>query len=107
MTKPLTANNVQEVGERRSSDPKLSGRLGEPGDLLAVDRRFYNSRGVHLRGEGGDQERELAVKYRKWAQETAPDYSFVSSVLASLASSYERDAEREDSEDRMNRRLRH
>ena len=67
----------------------------------------YNSRGVHLRGEGGDQERELAVKYRKWAQETAPDYSFVSSVLASLASSYERDAEREDSEDRVNRRLRY
>ncbi len=67
----------------------------------------YNSRGVHLRGEGGDQERELAVKYRKWAQETAPDYSFISSVLASLASSYERDAEREDSEARVNRRLRH
>ena len=67
----------------------------------------YNSRGVHLRGEGGDQERELACKYRKWAQETAPDYSFVSSVLANLASSYERDAEREDSEARVNRRLRH
>ena len=67
----------------------------------------YNSRGVYCRGEGGDQERELAVKYKKWAQETAPDCSFVSSVLASLASSYERDAEREDSEARVNRRLRH
>jgi hypothetical protein len=28
----------------------------------------YNSRGAHWRGEGGDHERELAQKYRKWGK---------------------------------------
>ena len=32
----------------------------------------YNSRGVHTRGPGGDQERQLADKYRKWAQQLRP-----------------------------------
>lgn len=29
---------------------------------------LYNSRGAHWQGEGGGQERELAAKYRKWAE---------------------------------------
>ncbi len=65
-----------------------------------------NSRGMHHRGEGGDQERELADKYKKLAQGTAFDYPFVSSVLEAIASSYEHDAEREDSRSRVDRRLR-
>ena len=116
---PTSATNESASSwrRRRRSRIAVSGRVAPYARLWKlwqpkhIGRGFhtgvYNSRGVHLRGEGGDQERELAVKYRKWAQETAPDYSFVSSVLANLASSYERDAEREDSEARVNRRLRH
>ena len=66
----------------------------------------HNSRGVVWRAEGGDQERELAAKYRTWAEKAAIEYPFVSSVLESIASSHDREADREDSEARVTRRLR-
>lgn len=65
-----------------------------------------NARGVHARQPGGDQERELAAKYRAWAHQLAHDYPYVASVLEDIASSYDRDAEREDSEAMVNKRLR-
>lgn len=75
-----------------------------------IGRGFHvgamNARGVHMRGPGGDQERELAAKYRSWSHELAHDYPYVSSVLEGIASSYNRDAEREDSEAIVNMRLR-
>lgn len=67
----------------------------------------YNSRGVHSRGEGGDQERELAAKYRGWAERLHFDYPYVGSVLEGIAASYERDARREDSEATITKRLRY
>lgn len=66
-----------------------------------------NSRGVHWRGEGGAQERELAAKYRGWAQRLRFDFPYVSSVLESVASSYDREAEWQDSEARVRKRLRY
>lgn len=59
-----------------------------------------------MRGSGGDQERELAAKYRSWSHQLAHEYPYVSGVLESIASSYDRDAEREDSEAMVNMRLR-
>lgn len=67
----------------------------------------HNSRGVYSRGPGGDQERELAAKYRALAQKASIEYPFVSSVLENIASSYERQADREDSEAKVMKRLRH
>src|SRR3954463_8792861 len=50
-----------------------------------------NSRGVHWHGEGGDQERELAEKYRKWAQALQFSHPYVSSkLLMGLAETYQR-----------------
>jgi addiction module HigA family antidote len=66
----------------------------------------HNARGVHWRGEGGAQERELAAKYRGWAQQLSFDYPYVSGVLESIASSYEREGEWHDSQARVRRRLR-
>lgn len=67
----------------------------------------YNSRGVHTRGEGGDQERELADKYRKWGQALQVSHPFVSSkLLMGLAKTYEHEASREDTEAGIRRRLR-
>ncbi len=66
----------------------------------------YNSRGVHWRGEGGNQERELADKYRKWAQALQVSHPYVSSnLLMELAKWYEREASREDLEAGLRRRL--
>jgi hypothetical protein len=66
----------------------------------------YNSRGVHWRGEGGAQERELAAKYRIRAERLHFDYPFMGAILEGIALSYERDAAREDSEAMSTRRLR-
>jgi hypothetical protein len=67
----------------------------------------YNARGVHSRspGEGGIQERELAAKYRDWAQRLAFDYPYVGSVLESVAATYDREAEWRDSEAKVRKRL--
>ncbi len=66
-----------------------------------------NSRGIHVRGEGGDQERELAAKYRRWADRLHFDYPYVGGVLEDIASSYDREAGRQDSEAKITKRLRH
>lgn len=69
---------------------------------------LYNSRGVIWRGEGGDQERELAQKYRRWGEAlrfTHPQLS--ASLLLDMAKTYEHQAEREDEEAGIRRRLRH
>jgi hypothetical protein len=67
----------------------------------------HNLRGLHWRGEGGAQERELAAKYHGWAQQLALDYPHVSGMLESIASSYEREGDWHDSEARVRSRLRH
>lgn len=67
----------------------------------------YNSRGIHMRLGGGDQERELAAKYRRWAEHLHFDYPYVGAVLEGIASSYERDARREDSEAKITKRFRY
>ncbi len=67
----------------------------------------YNSRGAQWRGEGGEQERELAAKYRAWAQRLHFDYPYVGGVIEDIAASYEREAGWWDSEARIAKRLRH
>jgi len=65
----------------------------------------YNSRGVVARGEGGDQERELALKYRKWGEVLQISHPFVASkLLLGLAKDYEHEATREDLEAEIRRR---
>lgn len=69
---------------------------------------LYNARGPHWRGEGGAQERELADKYRVWAEALQFTHPFVSSsLLMSMARTYEREAEEQDTEAGIRRRLRH
>jgi addiction module HigA family antidote len=67
----------------------------------------YNLRGAHWRGEGGDQERALAEKYRKWGQALQLSHPYVSAkLLMQLANMYEYEANREDMEAGIRRRLR-
>ena len=69
----------------------------------------HNGRGVTTRaiGEGGLQERELASKYRRWAEQRAYDYPYVSSILEGIASDYERQATWEDDRAKVDKRLWH
>jgi addiction module HigA family antidote len=67
----------------------------------------YNSRGVHWRGKGGAQERELAAKYRAWAERLHFDYPYVGGVIEDIAASYEHEAAWQDSEAKIKNRLRY
>ncbi len=67
----------------------------------------HNSRGVHVRGKGGEQERELAAKYRTWAERLYFDYPYVAGVLEDIAESYEREAAWQDTEADVEKRLRY
>jgi len=66
----------------------------------------HNSRGAHWRGEGGEQERELAAKYRAWAERLHFDSPYVGGVLEGIAASYEREAGWQDSRAKITKRLR-
>jgi hypothetical protein len=88
---------VREVMEEIGSETIMRG----------AHTGIYNSRGAHWRGEGGDQERELADKYRKWGQALQLSHPFVASkLLMALAKTYDQEASREDAEAGIRRRLR-
>lgn len=66
----------------------------------------YNSRGVHWRGAGGDQERALAAQYRKWASALKSSHPYVASkLLLELAHTYEHEASHEDTRAGVQRRI--
>jgi hypothetical protein len=64
-------------------------------------------RGAHWRGEGGAQERELGEKYRAWAERLHFEYPYVGGMLEGIAASYDREAGWQDSEAKIENRLRH
>jgi addiction module HigA family antidote len=72
-----------------------------------ISTGLYNARGVHWRGEGGDQERELAEKYRKWAGALEFSHPFVAAtILKRMANTYDGEAKGHDTEAKIERRLR-
>jgi hypothetical protein len=81
--------------------------IGSPDIAIGGSVAVYNSRGVHARGEGGDQEREIAEKFRNWSRQLAFEYPYVANLVAQIANSYEHDAMREDSDAAVRRRLRY
>ena len=66
-----------------------------------------NARGAHWRDKGGTQERELAAKYRTYAEKLAIELPYVSSVVSRISTSYESDAKwqdvRAETDDRLRR----
>jgi hypothetical protein len=67
---------------------------------------LYNARGVHWRGEGGNQERELAEKYRNWAGALEFSHPFVAAtILKRMAYTYDEEAKSHDTEAKIERRL--
>ncbi|GLQ28071.1 hypothetical protein GCM10007927_28740 [Sulfitobacter pacificus] len=83
-------------------------------DRLMTDsmaRGFYigtkNSRGAHFRGEGGTQERDLATKYEMWASSMEYDHPNTALALRRIVDSYLGQAEYEDNEAAIRKRLRY
>jgi addiction module HigA family antidote len=87
---------VRDVMEDIQSESMMSG----------AHTGIFNSRGAHFRGEGGDQERELAQKYCKWGEALQVSHPFVAArLLMQLAKTYDHEASREDTEAEIRRRL--
>ncbi|MEX6631947.1 helix-turn-helix transcriptional regulator [Hyphococcus lacteus] len=68
---------------------------------------LFNSRGVHWRGEGGQQERDLAEKYRSIAERVAFKFPFVERIFEHIAQQYDKDAHWQDTEAGIRKRLRY
>jgi len=66
----------------------------------------HNSRGIVCRGEGGDQERELVIKYQALAETLRFIFPYVASLFDSIASSYSQEACWWDSQSAIEKRLR-
>lgn len=67
---------------------------------------LYNQRGAVWRGEGGGQERDLAQKYRRWGEALRFTHPYLSSsLLMEMARTYEREAQRQDEQAGIRRRL--
>ena len=66
-----------------------------------------SARGVVTRqiGEMGDQERELAAKYRSWEQQIAYEFPRVGAILERIAAGYDNDASRRDTMANLQRRF--
>ena len=67
----------------------------------------FNARGAHSRGieDGGEEERKLAVQYRRFAQQLSFDYPYVSDVLERIAQVYDNAEKWHDSEASIRKRL--
>ncbi|ROZ79287.1 addiction module antidote protein, HigA family [Pseudomonas neustonica] len=90
--------SVRTVMEDIQSEPMMDGAC----------TGTYNSRGVHWRGAGGEQERELAERYRAWGEALQFSHPFVASkLLMSVAKTYDHQAVIEDAEEGIRRRLQH
>ncbi len=81
--------------------------IGSQDIAVGMGVGVYNLRGIHSRDEGGNQERELAEKYRNWSRQLAFEYPYVANLVGQIATKYNRDAAWEDSEAAVRKRLRH
>ncbi|MGH3301319.1 MAG: helix-turn-helix domain-containing protein [Streptosporangiaceae bacterium] len=77
--------------------------IGSPGIEAGIHVGVFNDRGVTGRGlyDGGQQERDLASRYRRWAGATSGRWPRTSRILRRLSETYEQEARREDAEARL------
>nr|VFK62256.1 MAG: hypothetical protein BECKTC1821F_GA0114240_10724 [Candidatus Kentron sp. TC] len=80
------------------------GELLERPELEKMREGFhigaYDKRGITCRayGEGGDQERQLAARYRAWADRLRNSHPNVASMLEGIAKDYEQEGKWRDTE---------
>jgi len=81
--------------------------VGTPDVAKGMHMGRYNARGAHWRGEGGGDERNLALQYRNWSRQVAARHPFTARVLSEMADSNEHEAKWHDNESAISRRLRY
>lgn len=80
-------------------------QVGNEEILRGMALAVYNSRGVVMRGPGGDQERVLAAKYEGWAKSVEIEYPFAAKLLNEIKDHYLRDAQWHDTDENVRKRL--
>ena len=101
---PVGDDGVWPCEAVRDTMEEIKSRYMSAGFRIGV----INSRGFVFHEKGGDQERELADKYRKWMQILQYTHPFVSGeVLRSIVESYEGEAKWHDNQDKLDQRLSH
>ena len=75
--------------------------LGDGFMVGALDRRGVHSRALD---EGGNQERKLAARYRRWARHRA-EYPYVTGLLERIAVSYDEEGKWHDTRTEVRQRL--
>lgn len=80
-------------------------QIGNEEIMRGMALAVYNSRGVVMRGPGGDQERVLAEKYAAWAKSVSVEYPFSAKLLSEIRDSYLRDAQWHDTDENVRKRL--
>jgi hypothetical protein len=75
---------------------KLLEEVGSAAIEQGLDIGLFNKRGVHWRGQGGDQERSLADKFRQFANELNSKWTRARAVLWSMVRQLEQMATAED-----------
>lgn len=72
----------------------------------SITTALYNARGAHFRGEGGDQERDIAAKYRKWMAALEFSHPFVATtIMKAMVKTYEEEGKFHDTQASVRRRL--
>ncbi len=82
--------------------------LGSKQIAVGMSIGVHNARGVTTRGfgDGGDQERDLAAKYRDWSKKLSFEYPNVAKLLEEIACQYDLDAQYWDTTEEIEKRTR-
>lgn len=86
---------VRDVLEKIITEPLAS----------SLTAALYNVRGAHWRGEGGQEERNLAEKYKNWARTLQFTHPQLSKILMQMVATYEREANWHDMDAQVRKRL--
>lgn len=98
-------NGGSSIGEEGAWPPESVRDIIDRIASEALDDGFrvglYNARGAVWRGPGGQQERELAERYRRWAGQIAGRWPRTGALLRRIAQIYEREGRLWDIDDEL------
>lgn len=80
--------------------------IGSPEISIGMEIGLYNSGGAQFRTVDSSTEKEKAEKYRKMAERVINQHPFVGKMLNNIAKEYDQDADRWETEHRIEKRLR-
>jgi addiction module HigA family antidote len=105
----LLARSEGEGGRKWPAKPVCDAieAIYSPSLQKGFESAVFNARGAHWRGPNGDQERELADKYARYAAAVEFTHPRVAGILREIERGYLSEAQWHDTDGRIRKRLRH